>query len=208
MKHVEYYKNLRSNELDLITLRANDRILDVGCGEGNSATYLKTKQKNISVIGVEPYCKNFVSDLYQVYDMTIESFLDQYTDDHFDVILCLDVLEHIWNYDKVLQKLTTILKPRGTLLISVPNTSNFRVFYELFIKNNFPKHKEGIFDETHCRWFTSRTLAGDLQRHGFTSVNFSFSGMEAGKILYFVDLITLRLFRRFLGFQVIAKCTK
>ena len=66
--------------------------------------------------------------------------------------------------------------------------------YMRFFKNNFPKSKEGIFDETHCRWFTTYTLAGDLHKLGLTSIDLSYSGMEAGKRLYYANLITLVCF--------------
>ena len=208
MKHASYYRKVRSNELNLIKPKSKDRVLDVGCGEGLAAAYLKAMQKDIYVLGVEPYCDGFTPELDEVYGNTVERFLEEYAGDHFDLILCLDVLEHIWTYSEVLEDLVSNLKSGGTLLISVPNVNNFRVLSEIILRNNFPKHKEGIFDETHCRWFTKRTLKNDLAKFGFQRMSFSYSGIEFGKLLFFVNLVTFGLFRRFLGFQVIAICKK
>ena len=49
------------------------------------AAYLKTKQSDIFVLGVEPFCKEFVSDIDKVYKSNVESFLDEYSDDLFDL---------------------------------------------------------------------------------------------------------------------------
>ena len=43
----------------------------------------------------------------------------------FDLILCLEVLEHIENFKKTLQQITTLLKPKGTLVLSTINRNLF-----------------------------------------------------------------------------------
>ena len=50
----------------------------------------------------------------------------------FDLILCLEVLEHIDNFKKTLQQITTLVKPKGTLVLS---TINRNLKSLIFMKN-------------------------------------------------------------------------
>ena len=207
MKSIDYYSNLRRNELKLLDLKNVYRVLDVGCGIGSAARYLK-KKKDLYYVGIEPFCNERLIEIDEIHNCFVEKFLKRYDGKKFDVILCLDVLEHIWDYNLVLKELTSFLTDDGVVLISVPNASNFRVFYQLFIKGDFPKHSEGIFDETHCRWFTKLSLSRDLVKYNFKHIKYTYTGMERFKPLYFLNILTLGLFKKFLGFQIVAKCKK
>ena len=209
LKNADYYGNARIDLVDKIDFHDVRKVIDVGCGDGNTLKYIKSNYKNVTTTGIEPYAESLVNDgVDNFYKSTIEDFLENKITENYDLIMCLDVLEHIWDYKKTLKKLTNHLNDSGSLLISVPNVSNFRVFYEIFLKHNFPKNKDGIFDETHCRWFTKKVLSNDLVELGFKDIQFSFTGMETGKKLYFLNLITFGIFKKYLGFQIIAIARK
>jgi 2-polyprenyl-3-methyl-5-hydroxy-6-metoxy-1,4-benzoquinol methylase len=204
-KDSDYYRNSRKDLIDKVECRNHTKILDVGCGTGINLGYVKSKAPLSTTVGVELYAVVSSEQLIdRIYQCNIEDFLDNESEKDFDLIMCLDSLEHIWNYKEVLSNLAGLMKDDGVLLISVPNVSNFRTFYNIFLRKDFPKMKDGIFDETHCRWFTKKVLKNDLLEIGFNSIEFSYTGMEKGKILYFVDLITFGMLRDYLGFQIVA----
>ena len=74
-----------------------------------------------------------------------------------DLILLLDVLEHLYEPEVFLEKLVNIIKPKSTLIITVPNASSIRMLYAWF-KKDFPRNELGYFDRTHRSWFTLKSL--------------------------------------------------
>jgi len=105
-------------------------LLDIGCNKG---TYL-TEYKGGSVFGVDisshllfkvkEQCdsKNLPCNL-MVGDAEQLSFLKDHS---FDVILCSELLEHVYNPEKVIAHLSRLLKQNGTLLVTVPNYTRNR----------------------------------------------------------------------------------
>ena len=67
-----------------------------------------------------------------------------FPDKKFDVVLCLEVLEHVENYQSALNEIFRVLKKEGILLLTVPLMSvgfhnDFYRFTPLAIKNLFAK---------------------------------------------------------------------
>lgn len=99
--------------------------LDIGCNKG---TYL-TEYSGGTAFGVDisshvlfkakEKCdiKNLPCNLI-VGDAEQLSFLK---DNSFDVILCSELLEHVYNPEKVIAHISRLLKPNGTVLLTVPN---------------------------------------------------------------------------------------
>lgn len=63
-----------------------------------------------------------------------------YADDLFDLVLCLDVLEHVQSAEAVLSEMYRVLKPGGVVLTTVPNRHAFRdPHYHLPLINWLPR---------------------------------------------------------------------
>jgi ubiquinone/menaquinone biosynthesis C-methylase UbiE len=63
-----------------------------------------------------------------------------YPDSRFDLVMCLDVLEHVINVEQVLLEIYRVLKPGGVVLTTVPNRRAFRdPHYHLPAINWLPK---------------------------------------------------------------------
>ena len=74
-----------------------------------------------------------------------------------DLILLLDVLEHLHHPEVFLKELNEIMKPESQLLIIVPNAASVRKLIA-WIKNDFPRNEIGYFDKTHRSWFTTKSI--------------------------------------------------
>jgi 2-polyprenyl-3-methyl-5-hydroxy-6-metoxy-1,4-benzoquinol methylase len=93
------------------------RILDVGCGQG--LLVKEFKRKGYDIVGIDKFYSNEYVIKEDIFDNSFE-------DNSFDLILCLDVIEH-FNFDfqeKLIQELTRILKPKGKLIFSIPNLAH------------------------------------------------------------------------------------
>lgn len=96
-------------ELAAITVQGD--ILDIG-GDRRSGYHVLLKgEHNIEVnnFGVEGADHNF--DLEEPFPVE---------DSSYDVVLCINVLEHIYDYRNVLSECHRILKPGGQLIVAVP----------------------------------------------------------------------------------------
>jgi ubiquinone/menaquinone biosynthesis C-methylase UbiE len=93
------------------------KILDVGCGEG--ALVQEYHAKGYEIQGVDP---NYESSLVQRGDATALDFRDE----SFEVVLCLDVLEHLsfQQQEQALAEMSRVLSKGGTLIITVPNLAH------------------------------------------------------------------------------------
>jgi len=89
------------------------RILEVGCGSGINLLMLK-KKGFINLSGIEP-SKGMKTNI----GIPIFDSVDEIRGS-FDVILILDVLEHIPNDSAVLNQLERILTDTGKVIITVP----------------------------------------------------------------------------------------
>ena len=94
------------------------RILDIGCGTGK---LLQELSASGSVWGVDSstqaiaFCRR--RGIKQVYQQQLPRLqLKQ----KFDVITCLDVLEHVADDTAALQVINQLLKPHGRLILTVP----------------------------------------------------------------------------------------
>lgn len=119
-----WFRARRSIVLDLLKRYAPDKadlnIVDVGCGCGYTIYEFSKYYKNI--IGVEfgkeavKFCEKRGIEVIQG---EFPSGVDL-KDESFDVVLILDVLEHVHDDKGFLEKGAAILKPGGIIIVTVP----------------------------------------------------------------------------------------
>jgi glycosyltransferase involved in cell wall biosynthesis len=84
----------------------------------------------------------------------------------FDKILMLDVLEHFAEPERALRDAALLLKPNGSIVVSIPNVANLTVRLMLLF-GLFEYHDRGIMDRSHLRFFTRRTARRLIESCGF-----------------------------------------
>lgn len=102
-----------------LPLPAAAQILDAGCGGGGQ---LEPLSRRGQVVGLEPVPmaadvarRRGVAD---VVDGTLEQL--PFTDGRFDLVTCLDVLEHLDDDRPGLEELLRVTRPGGWLVVTVP----------------------------------------------------------------------------------------
>jgi 2-polyprenyl-3-methyl-5-hydroxy-6-metoxy-1,4-benzoquinol methylase len=167
-----YYTHTRPEMLRFVPTTAQ-RVLELGCAEGTFAATVK-KRTGAEVWGIE-----FNPDAAERASAIIDRVLvgdaneriAELPDAHFDAIVCNDVLEHLVNPVEALTALRRTLKPEGVVVASIPNIRFVPALSKIVFRRDFPQKDEGIFDRTHLRFFTRKSIkrlfksAGyDLQR--------------------------------------------
>ena len=123
------------------------RILDVGCGGGFLSNYLASKGWN--VIGLDLSKESL--EVAKTYDETKsaqyilgDAYKLPFSDNSFDVVTCMDFLEHVSEPLTVLNQIQRVLKPNGLFFFHTFNR-NFLSWLmvikgvEMFVKNT-PDH--------------------------------------------------------------------
>lgn len=121
----------------------NVKILDCGCGIGIVGIILKVGGYE-NVIGIDLNKKNLdvASKFYKVYEMDCEGIN---FNDKFDVVLALNIIEHLNNPKKFLHNVKKILKNNGCFILSLPNEIWFGKIFGFTSKDPTHKHSWNYF---------------------------------------------------------------
>jgi len=148
-------------------------ILDIGCGEGTFGKLVREKLKpnNVSLVGLDisniaiELASNYYNTLH-VIDIENENLIDTLKT-HFDYVVCLETLEHVFNPESVLKKVRSVLKPRGYLITSFPNFAFYRNRLTVLI-GEFPLEEQHIYsDVEHLHYFTWESFSSMLVKSDF-----------------------------------------
>lgn len=136
------------------------KVLEIGCAGGATGKNLKERLPVQSYVGVD--ISPEAADIAKIHlDRVIVANIEK-TDlasEHglkpgeFDLLLALDVLEHLYDPWDTLAELSCYVKPGGYVVASLPNIQNITIVQEL-IKGNWQYQDAGILDATHLRFFT------------------------------------------------------
>jgi SAM-dependent methyltransferase len=145
--------------LALFPVAGRLRVLDAGCGSGTFLRLLESLGHepvglDISRAAVESVRQSGARAL--VANAETGEGLDEVGRD-FDVVTCLDFLEHTFEPSRVLRRLSMLLKPNGCLIACVPNIGCITARLTV-LNGHFPSRSDGIFDSGHIRWFTRSNL--------------------------------------------------
>ncbi|MCD9574714.1 class I SAM-dependent methyltransferase [Flavobacterium soyae] len=206
-KEKGYFSNIRKDIISFIGTSKDQTILEIGAGTGATLLELKNKGAAKIIMGFDIVDVNQNKEKFDSFIIgNIEQDNLPFELDYFDSILLPDVLEHLIEPQKTIQKLIPHLKKEGHFYISLPNIRNFEVFYKIFIKGSFEYTDEGIFDKTHIRFFCKKdmlklmSLFPELEVQKIESNLKHLSSMKTT-----LNKITLGVFEQFLSTQYFLK---
>src|SRR2546425_9016417 len=99
-------------------------LLDIGCGTGNFLAAARDAGYRVTGTELDGKAARFAKErvgLRRVFPLTISEFAGQHAEEKFDVVTFFEVLEHQAAPVEFLQKVSLVLKPQGTIALSVPN---------------------------------------------------------------------------------------
>lgn len=140
----------RESELDTYNIckeyiKEGDKILDIGVGTGRLLSLFSNVEKygiDISIDmakmaqkkGIEA-CVGNVEEL-------------PYKDSVFDIVICTDVLEHVFDLHKTISEIIRVLKMGGYFVVRVPQNEDMKQYLE----PSYP------FEYVHVRMFSKESL--------------------------------------------------
>jgi 2-polyprenyl-3-methyl-5-hydroxy-6-metoxy-1,4-benzoquinol methylase len=152
--HIDLRNVNDSHTFAVAAVPARSNVLDVGAADGSMARTLG--QLNCKVWGIEfdpkaaaqarTWCEEVVEGDVELLDFSA-AFGRK-----FDVILFLDVLEHVKDPLAVLRNALEVLEDHGHIVISLPNVAHAAMRAQL-LTGRFKYTEMGLLDSTHLRFF-------------------------------------------------------
>lgn len=128
-------------------LDPSDDILEVGCGSGGFLTGIKGSTAN--AVGLELNKKAVAECVQKGLNVRSENLRD-YSNAHpnaYDWVVSFQVVEHIQDVGEFLRDSVRLLKPGGTLVVSVPNNDSF-MRHSQGDWLNMPPHHMNLWNNT------------------------------------------------------------
>jgi ubiquinone/menaquinone biosynthesis C-methylase UbiE len=155
------------------------RMLDIGCG--HYAPHLIANQDRlIEGWGIDLTIDQSCEDRQGFHFLLgqVEECLPQTPDSHFDIVLLISVLEHLWDPTEALRECHRALRPGGRLLVNVPTWAAKPVLETSAFR--FGTSTASSIDD-HKMYYSKRELWPLLVRAGFRpsnlKLNYQFLGM-------------------------------
>lgn len=165
----DYYSNSRVEIIEMITAPEDSaiKVLEVGAGLGATLSRIKRLYPKATIKGIE-----IVEKVAEIGSMMINmecANIEDYEfapDEKYDYILFGDVLEHLVDPYKLVERLRGCLTDNGCIVASIPNIMNAEVIYNL-LHGSFTYQEAGILDRTHLRFFTYKEIQKLFTERGY-----------------------------------------
>jgi 2-polyprenyl-3-methyl-5-hydroxy-6-metoxy-1,4-benzoquinol methylase len=161
---------------------ANKRVLEIGAGPG-SITRVLTHNNNCTVTALERD-QSAIKKLSSFCEKVIHADLNDPTwpylipnEPVFDVLVCADVLEHVYEPTTVLSAIAKLLGPEASLVVSLPHVGHSAIHACLF-DSDFEYRDSGLLDRTHIRFFGLTNIAELFSGAGLKIVEAEFVTCE------------------------------
>ncbi len=182
-KHIHLIKEIEKRYVN------GGNILDIGCGTGFLLSYFDKERWNCFGIEPSPYASNIakskgVNIVSKFIEITAEVI------EKFDVIVMLDLVEHVPDINDLINKAYKMLKKDGLLIIGTGNIGSFNAKIGKSKWNYF-----GSFE--HISFFTTQSIKYLITRHKFKNLKIQ-KGSYHPSIILNIYILTKNLIKLFL----------
>ena len=201
---------LNIDRLTISLIPEGSKVLEIGCATGFMGEYL-IKEKRCEVYGVEMGGDEAREARKKLTDVIIgdienkETIKKIKTLGKFDVILASALIEHLKDPWRALTSWKTFLKKNGLLIISTSNIAHWSVRQQI-LKGNFNYQEYGILDNTHLRFFTTKSFRKLVNDCGYRLEYFGIDPVGGGYPK--LSFLGSKLFPNIFAYQMVIKARK
>jgi len=166
---------------------AGKRILDVGCGPGVQVQFL-TESNEVHGIDISRPALELAAERGLItHYLNVEEQGIPFPSEHFDIVICTDLLEHLFDPKFVLQEMRRVLRRDGYAILGVPNHFFWYMRLRILLGHNLvlPWHEHAETSEEwnyiHIRFFTLRGFEQLVTSTGFYIVQRHYDAMTVAR---------------------------
>lgn len=205
-------KKMRMNVvLGLAPLKQSDIVLDVGCSWGGSSYYFINLVNRIVGVDIDRHSLKDAKEVlakncYKFAPICADATCLPFKEETFDIVMCIEVIEHITKDRLLIRELYKVLKKNGNLILTtvnsdVPETGS--ILHSLVPK--WLKPDPSQLDAEHGQYghvrtgYTSAEIENVLEESGFRIEKHDYAFKRVGgfvlglvyatKLLRFVDIL-------------------
>lgn len=145
------------------------KVLDLGCWDGSYAS--RYKKKTNKVYGVESSVTAAKKAAKKGIKVEQGDFMEitPFPKEKFDIVVAGEIIEHVFDTDLFIKKISDMLTKGGKIIITTPNVASLPRRVMLMLGKNPVLENRVVPDVTagHIRYFTFPELHKLLEDHGF-----------------------------------------
>lgn len=185
--------------------KKGEKVLDIGCGNGDMLFRLINKFDKFYGIDITPSrLEEARKTATEKYGSSLKTFnfgegnLDERMDfesNFFDTIICLAILEHVYDIYSLVKELHRVLKPGGYVIVEVPNIAylkyRIKLLFGILPITSSPYNWEEVGWECgHIHYFTMKKLCELFESQGFKIIRKTGGGFLAPFRNWWPSLLT------------------
>lgn len=164
---VEYINNFKA--------LAGQRVLDIGCGGGILSEAMAAADGVVSAIDAEKNSLEIASGHARKSELTINykcSAVEDYQDKPFNIVTCLEMLEHVQDPEMIITHAKRLLAKDGYLFLSTINRT-IKSYIQVIVAAEYVLNLLPRQTHDFSKFIKPSELCALLRKHGFEIVDIS-----------------------------------
>ena len=142
------FRKRLETSMKLGSINYNSIILDIGCFKGYMLKLIRTHNSSCKMYGVDKFDYGLIQQIENCDFRKANAENLPFEENFFHTVFILDVLEHIKEYEKVINEIHRVLKQNGLCVISGPTETWFYTICRLLWRHKLKAstHIYSIYD--------------------------------------------------------------
>lgn len=178
---IPVYKNIIEN-IQKNGFKKDSKLLEVGCSKGIFLHLADKKGFNVTGLDTSQYAIDFIKKNFKFKALHSEVSDAGFQDDQFDIIVMIDVIEHLEDPGEMLFDLYRVLKPGGIIIIDTPNETSLinRIsFFSYFASLKLFKFLvRSNHDIEHLSYFSPLGIRILLEKYSFKILRYKYFNID------------------------------
>lgn len=165
-----FWHNTRFREVGKLIELTGGKILDIGSADGTFTKIILDRSKADKVVGIDvlkgsvSFAKRRFARSKKMSFSVADAHDLPFDDKTFDVVSCLETMEHVEDPDRVISEMRRVLKDSGYALILIPAEN---ILFRFFVWPLWTLWRGRIWRGTHLHQFTADQILRLLESEGF-----------------------------------------
>ena len=177
---IPMYKNILAKIKELG--HDGGKLLEIGCSKGLFLHLADKQGFSVSGLDVSEYAAKYIKDNFGFPVACCDITDADFSDNFFDAIVMIDVIEHLENPAQVLKECCRVLRPGGLLVIDTPNENSLINLISFFLyKISFSRLKFFVrsnHDIEHLVYFSPKGIKKLLNTYSFEMLEVNFFNVD------------------------------